>query len=109
MSVAVLVTPPKEAVIVTAVEAVTVPVVTVKLALVAPAATVTPAGVLADGLLSESATAAPPDGAGAVNVTVPCDEAPPMIEVGLTLTALMMLAVVGAEGVPSPGRSWSAT
>ena len=73
--------------IVTDVDAVTGEVVMVKLALVAPAATVTLAGTEADALLSESATTAPPDGAAPVKVTVPCEEPPPTIEVGLTLTA----------------------
>jgi hypothetical protein len=45
---------------------------------------VTLAGVLADALLSESVTTAPPDGAGPVNETVPCDELPPVTLVGLT-------------------------
>ena len=93
--VAVLVAPPKEPVMVTAVDAVTGDVVIVKLALVAPAATVTLAGVLAAALLSESVTTAPPDGAAPVKVTVPCEELPPTIEVGLTLTA-DRLAVAGA-------------
>ena len=81
MSVACLDTPPKEPVIVTEVEAVTVLVVTVNVALVAPAATVTLAGVLADALLSESVTTVA-DGAAPVNVTVPCDELPPTTLVG---------------------------
>ena len=68
-------------------DAVTGEVVTLKAALIAPAATVTVAGTEADALLSESVTTAPPDGAGPVNVTVPCDELPPMIGVGLTLRA----------------------
>ena len=64
------------------VEAFTAPVETVKVALVAPAATVTLAGVVTDAELSESATTAPPVGAGPVKVTVPCDELPPMTLVG---------------------------
>ena len=72
---------------VTAVDADTELVVIVKLALVAPAGTVTLAGVAAAVLLSESATTAPPDGAAPVSVTVPCEEPPPTIEDGLTLTA----------------------
>ena len=86
VSVADLVTPPKEPVIVTAVEAVTEDVMMVKLALVAPAATVTLAGVFAAAELSESVTTAPPDGAAPVKVTVPCDELPPVTLVGLTVS-----------------------
>ena len=82
MSVAVLVTPPKEPVIVTVVEVFTPTVVTVNVALVAPAPTVTLTGVVAAALLSESVTTAPPDGAGPVKVTVPCDELPPTTLVG---------------------------
>ena len=60
-------------------DAVTGEVVMVKLALVAPAATVTLAGTEADALLSESVTTAPPDGAAPVKVTVPCEELPPTL------------------------------
>ena len=85
MRVACLDAPPKEPVIVTAVEAETADVVIVKLALVAPAPTVTLAGVAADALLSESVTTAPPAGAAPVSVTVPCEELPPTTLVGLTV------------------------
>ena len=56
---------------VTAVDAATALVLTVNVALVAPAATVTLEGTLAAVLLLESVTSAPPDGAGPLNVTVP--------------------------------------
>lgn len=46
-------------------------VVTVKFALVDPAATVTLLGTLAEELLLESETTLPPDGAAADRVTVP--------------------------------------
>lgn len=81
-SAAVLVTPAKTAEIVTAVEAVTEVVVTVKLALVAPVATVTLAGTLAAVASSESDTTAPPEGAAALKVTVPVEELPPWTVVG---------------------------
>ena len=62
-------------------------VVTVNVALVTPAGTVTLAGTLAAFELSESVIAAPPLGAAALNVTVPVDEAPPTTVAGLTETA----------------------
>jgi hypothetical protein len=74
-------------VIVTGVEAVTVLVVTVNAAAVAPAATVTPAGTVAAVELPDSATTAPPVGAALVSVTVPVEEAPPVTLVGLIVTA----------------------
>ena len=68
-------------------EAVTACVLTVKLALVAPAGMVTLAGVLAAPLLLESATCAPPDGAAALSVTVPVDDcAPPVTLVGFSVS-----------------------
>ena len=82
---AVLVAPPNEPVIVTGVDAATDEVVMVKLALVAPAPTVTLAGTVAAALLSESDTTAPPDGAAPVSVTVPCEVLPPTTLVGFTV------------------------
>jgi hypothetical protein len=72
---------------VTAVDAVTALVLTVKVALVAPAATVTLAGTLAAAvLLLESVTSAPADGAGPLNVTVPVEDCvPPITLVGLSV------------------------
>ena len=59
---------------VTAVEAVTTLVLTVKVALVAPAGTATLEGTLVAPLLLESATCAPPAGAGPLSVTVPVED-----------------------------------
>ncbi len=57
-----------------------------KVALVAPAATVTLAGTVTAALLSCSVTTAPPDDAAAVSVTVPVALFPPVTDVGDTLT-----------------------
>ena len=62
-------------------------VVTWKVALVAPAATVTLAGTCAAVvLLLVNPTVAPPVGAAPLNVTVPVDEVPPATLVGFTVT-----------------------
>jgi len=72
---------------VTAVDAETALVVTVNAALVAPAAIVTLAGTLATVvLLLESATCAPPAGAGPLSVTIPVDEFPPTTIVGFSVS-----------------------
>jgi len=73
---------------VTAVDAVTALVLTVNVALVAPATTVTLEGTLpAAVLLLESVTSAPPDGAGPLSVTVPVEDCvPPMTLVGLSVS-----------------------
>jgi hypothetical protein len=81
------VTPPNEAEIVAVLVAATETVLMVKLAVVAPARTVTLGGVEATpGLLLESVTSTPPLGAALLNVTVPCEVLPPTTEVGFTLT-----------------------
>jgi hypothetical protein len=80
---------------VTVVEAETALVLTVNVALVAPAAIVTLDGTLATTvLLLESATCAPPAGAGPLSVTVPVEEFPPVTLVGLNVSE----ASVGAGG-----------
>jgi len=61
-------------------------VVTVKVAVVAVAATVTLAGTVAAALLLDSVTTAPPVGAALLKVTVPVDEVPPVTEVGFSVT-----------------------
>src|SRR5881296_903265 len=68
------------------VEAVTELVVTVKVALMAPAGTMILTGTVAAVELHESETDPPPVGAGALKVTVPVDVAPPTTLVGLNDT-----------------------
>ena len=69
-------------------------VVTVNVAVVAPATTVTLAGTCAAGvLLRDRVTTAPPAGAGPLNVTVPVEEVPPITVLGLRLTELAVAAV----------------
>ena len=71
---------------VTAVDAATALVLTVKVALVAPARTVTVEGTLAAAvLLLERVTCAPPAGAGPLSVTVPVEEFPPVTLAGLKI------------------------
>ena len=69
---------------------VTAPVVTVKFALVAPAAMVTLAGTAATELLLESETTAPPAGAGPFRATVPVDGDPPVTLVGFNVSEVRL-------------------
>ena len=73
---------------VTVVDAATALVLTLNVALVAPAAIVTLEGtVAATVLLLESAIVAPPAGAAPLSVTVPVEEFPPVTLVGFTESA----------------------
>jgi hypothetical protein len=79
-----LLTPEYVAVRVTEVERTTLPVLTVKVAEVAPADTLTLEGTEARlDFELDNATTAPPEPAAAVNVTLPVAEVPPVTEVGL--------------------------
>jgi len=69
-------------------------VVTVNVAVVAFAGTVTLAGTWAAAvLLLDRVTTAPPAGAGPFSLAVPVDELPPSTDVGLRLTELSTAAV----------------
>src|SRR6266436_7961695 len=81
----------------TVVDAATALVLTVNVALVTPAATVTLDGTLAAVvLLLERVTTAPPDGAAPLSVTVPVEEFPPVTLVGLTESEESVAAGGGA-------------
>src|SRR5262245_8767252 len=83
---------------VTEVAAVTAVVFTVKLALVAPAATVTLAGTVATAVFElDNVTTVPPAGAGALSVTVAVDVLPPVTLVGLSVKEATV-TVVAAGG-----------
>lgn len=68
-----------------------VPAVAVKVAVVAPEATVTEAGTLTAALLLESDTTAPPVGAACVIVTVQVDVLPELTVAGLQPTLLRLV------------------
>src|SRR2546425_12726298 len=102
VSTAVLVAPPKLAEMVAEVDAVTDTVVTVNVALVRPAGTVTlPTGgtLAAAGLLLERVTTAPPAGAAALKVTVATEELPPTTLVGFSARPETVRGGGGAGGV----------
>ena len=72
----------------TGVEVLTTLVVTGKVAVVVPAATVTLPGTVAAALSLKSVTAAPPAGAGPLSPTVPVAEFPPTSASGVRLSEI---------------------
>jgi hypothetical protein len=88
-------------VIVTGVEAVTTVVVTVNVALVAPVATTTLAGVVEAALVSDSVTVlcAVVPTAGAARVTVPVEELPAMTLVGFMVTETRATGLIVSPAV----------
>lgn len=89
----------------TLVVALTTLVLTLNVALVAPACTVTLAGVLATVvLLLESTTCAPPDGAAPLSVTVPVEEFPPTTLVGFSVNEERETPAVVLLGASSNSR-----
>lgn len=96
---AVLVMPPVAAEIVDVVLAAITEVEIVKVAEVAPAATETVAGTVAEGLLLDSATIVPPEGAAPDKVTVPVELLPPRTLVGLKDKVLGMGAAMLSTAV----------
>jgi hypothetical protein len=87
-------------VIVTAVLEATALVVAVKVAVVAPASTVTVPGTCAAAVLLElKLTTAPPVGAAPLSVTVPVEELPPTTDVGFRLTEFRIAAVTVSVAV----------
>src|SRR5207249_1259089 len=109
VSVTILDAPTEVAVMLACVTAVTAFVMTAKLAVVVPAATVTDAGTVAAlRLLLVNATTAPPAGAAALSVTVPVLFAPPVsvagfsvieASAGLTISAVEAWVVRTGVGV----------
>jgi hypothetical protein len=105
VSVADFLTPLLAAEMVTEVDALTTLVLTVNVALLAPAATVTLAGVRAAlVLLLESVTWTPPAGAGPLSVTMPVEEFPPTTLVGFNASEERETLVVLLLGASSKSR-----
>src|SRR5438552_526890 len=99
MSDARAVEPPYVAEMLTVVDAVTAVVVTVNVAVVEPAATVTLPGTEAtDGVSLDRVTPAPPVGAGPLSVTVPVDGLTPVTLVGFSVREATVTGGGGGGG-----------
>ena len=101
--VAVLVVPPYVAETVAEVVVATAVVFTAKVAVSAPAGTVTLAGTVAAALSLASATCAPPAGAGLPSSTVPVEELPPITLVGLRDTVTGTVVNISAQAKSATG------
>jgi hypothetical protein len=100
---AVRVAPPRLAERVATTGLVAAAVVTVNVAVVAPAATTTLAGTVAETSLEESDTEAPPTGAAPLSVTVPVEGEPPSTVPGKSARTLSVTdGGGGSSGVPPP-------
>src|SRR5256885_10441473 len=87
---------------VTGVDVVTALVVTVNVALLAPAATVTLAGTVAVDVLLLRVTAAPPVGAGPLSVTVPVEDCTPPAPAVVCAITEDGAGLIGGGGGPEP-------
>jgi hypothetical protein len=94
--------PFRVAVIVTGVAELTPLVVIENVAEVAPPATVTLAGTVAEGSLLASVTAMPPAGAALPRVTVPVEPLPPTTAVGLTVRFDTVGGLIVSEPLAAP-------
>jgi hypothetical protein len=92
---------PALAEIVDEVDVLTELVLSVKVALLAPVATVMLTGTVTAALLLDRVTTTPGDGAAALRVTVPWDELPPTTLVGFNVNELITETVVTESGAVS--------
>src|SRR5262245_59175742 len=97
LNVAMRLTGPNEAVIATAVAALTVLVATAKVAMAPPPGISTLGGTLAAALPLPSVTTTPPSGAAPFNVTLPCAAVPPVTLAGVS-TSDASASTPGAGG-----------
>jgi hypothetical protein len=74
----------------------------VKLAVLAPAATVTLDGTVAAASSLDSVTDMPPTGATPLNVTVPVEEPPPVTDTGFVFTDTRAGGLIVSEAVCVP-------
>ena len=87
------------------VRAATGSVLTVNVAFVLPAPTVTVANTVAEGVLLESVTLNPPDGAGLLSFTVPTELAPPATVLGTRINEVRVGALIVRVALADPAFS----